>query len=110
MEEFHKALKTGCRVEARQLQTAQRLEPLSALLSVTAVRLLRLRTLARSEPERPAKSVVPRAWIATLRSLRPLRKIETVNDFFRQLAGLGGHLGRNSDGPPGWLILYRSLE
>jgi len=110
VEEFHKALKTGCRVEARQLQTAERLEPLTALLCVTAVRLLGLRTLARSEPNRPAKSVVPRAWIAALRSLRPQRKIETVDDFFRQLAGLGGHLGRKSDGPPGWLTLYRGLE
>ena len=110
VEEFHKALKTGCRVESRQLQTSQRLEPLTALLCVTAVRLLRLRTLARRQPQRPAKSVVPRAWLATLQSLRPRRKIETIDDFFRQRAGLGGHLGRKSDGPPGWLTLYRGLE
>jgi hypothetical protein len=39
VEEFHKALKTGCRLEARQYETAERLEAITAVLSVLAVRL-----------------------------------------------------------------------
>ena len=28
----------------------------------------------------------------------------------RELAGLGGHLGRKCDGEPGWITLWRGLE
>ena len=42
VEEYHKCLKTGCRVEARQYRTGERLAPAIGLLSVLAVRLLQL--------------------------------------------------------------------
>ena len=38
IEEYHKALKTGTRIEDSQLETAHRLEALLAILAVTAVR------------------------------------------------------------------------
>ena len=60
IEEFHKALKTGCRLEERQYETAKRLEAITGVLSVVAVRLLQLKMLARNEPQRPADQVVPR--------------------------------------------------
>ena len=65
IEEFHKALKSGCRLEERQYETAKRLEAVTGVLSVVAVRLLQLKTLARDEPQRPAKQVVPVRWIQT---------------------------------------------
>ena len=34
----------------------------------------------------------------------------TIHQFVRQLAQLGGHLGRKSDGAPGWITLWRGLE
>ncbi len=110
VEEFHKALKTGCRVEERQYETSERLEAITALLSVTAVRLLQLRSVARATPERPAQEVTPRAWITVLQQLRRGRRIVTVRDFFRQLAGLGGHMLRKCDGEPGWITLWRGFE
>lgn len=110
VEEFHKALKTGCRVEERQYETSERLEAITALLSVTAVRLLQLRSAARETPERAAEEVVPRSWITVLRRLRRGRRIGTVREFFRELAGLGGHLLRKCDGEPGWITLWRGFE
>ena len=110
IEEFHKALKTGCQLETRQYQTSERLEPLTALLSIVAVRLLQLRSRARSEPERPAEQVVPKRWISVLASLRRGRKIVTVRQFYRELAGFGGFLGRKHDGEPGWITLWRGFE
>ena len=59
VEEFHKALKSGTRVKARQLKSAARLEAMVGLMSVVSVRLLQLKTLANAEPERPARTVVP---------------------------------------------------
>jgi hypothetical protein len=110
VEEFHKALKTGCRVEERQYETSERLEAITGLLSVIAVRLLQLRSAARETPDRAAEEVVPRHWVTVLRRLRGGRRIVTVREFFRELAGLGGHLLRKSDGEPGWITLWRGFE
>jgi Transposase DNA-binding/Transposase DDE domain len=110
IEEFHKALKTGCRLESRQLQSSARLEALAGLLSVVAVRLLQLRSLARSEPARPVDEVAPRAWVTVLGCIRPGRTLNTAGQFFRELAGLGGFLGRKHDGEPGWITLWRGFE
>ena len=112
IEEFHKALKTGCRLEERQYETAERLQAVTGVLSVVAVRLLQLKMMARDEPQRPAEQMVPIKWIQMLRSLRkrPPTGPWTVRDFYRELAKLGGFLGRKSDGEPGWITLWGGFE
>ena len=112
IEDFHKALKTGCGVEDRQLQTADRLERIVALCSVVAVRLMQLKTAARETPDRPAKELVPARWIQLLliARKRPFDTQLTIRDFVRQLAGLGGFLLRRHDGEPGWITLWRGFE
>ena len=41
---------------------------------------------------------------------RSRRPVQTVRDvYYDALAGLGGHLGRKGDGPPGWQTLWRGL-
>jgi hypothetical protein len=109
IEELHKVLKTGCRVEFRQLQTAQRLERMVAVSSVVATRLLQLKTAARETPERPAHELVPARWIKVLLTLRkrPFTPDLTIHDFVRHLACLGGFLGRKGDGEPGWMTIWR---
>lgn len=111
IEEYHKCLKTGCRVEARQYQTGDRLAPVIGLLSVLAVRLLHLKMVARQQPERPAAEVVPARWLAALPLILKKRtSIKTVREFFRGLASLGGFLGRKGDGEPGWQTIWGGLE
>lgn len=112
IEEFHKALKTGCRLEERQYETAKRLEVVTGVLSVVAVRLLQLKTLAKNDPQRPANQVVPHRWVQMLQSVRkrPPKAPWTVRDFYRELAKLGGFLGRKSDGEPGWMTLWHGFE
>lgn len=113
IEDYHKALKTGCHVEERQYQSAQRLERVTAVLSVAAVRLMTLRNVSRAEPDRPAKEIAPREWIAMLRRYakqhfpRTPQAQWTTGEFTRYLAMLGGFLGRKHDGHPGWITLWR---
>ena len=109
IEEFHKAIKTGCRLEDRQFMEAHRLEAVAAFTSVLAVRLLQLKTVATTSPDLPAERVVPKIWLKMLSALRK-RKLPTVRDFFRHLAGLGGFLMRKRDGNPGWITLWRGLD
>lgn len=110
VEEYHKALKSGCRVKERQLKTSSRLEAMIGLNSVVAVALLQMKSLARATPNRPASSVVPKLWLAMLKAVRPKVKRVfdmTIRDFYREVAKLGGFFGRKSDGEPGWITIWR---
>ena len=113
IEEWHKALKTGCRVTKRQLKTKQRLEAMVGMLSVVSVRLLQLKSAARTDPDRPARAMIPLRWIALLQAARKqLQKVKslTVGQFYRELAKLGGFIGRKSDGEPGWITIWRGWQ
>ena len=111
VEEYHKALKTGCRVEQRYYETAARLERVTGFLAVLAVRLLQIRDVADQEPNRPAADIVPARWVEVLAKIRKqASETMTVHQFIRHLGGLGGNLGRKRDGRPGWITLWRGLE
>lgn len=111
IEDYHKAIKTGCCAEDRLYQTAGALERVTAVNCLLAVRLLQIKTLAKQSPERPAKDIVPGGWLRAIKALRPkLEEPLTVRGFLRALAGLGGHLGRKSDAEPGWITIWRGLQ
>jgi hypothetical protein len=115
IEEWHKALKTGCRVECRQLKSKERLERITGLLGVVAVRLLQLKSAARTTPDRAAGQIVPQHWIKMLVASRKRLKnttaaTMTIGTFYRELAKLGGFLGRKSDGDPGWITIWRGWQ
>ncbi len=113
VEEYHKAIKTGCATESRQLKTTGRLEAFVGLTGVVAVRLLQLKSLARTNPEVPAQRVVPRVWLQMLKLARKkLTRVHdlTVGQFYREVAKLGGFLGRKGDGDPGWITIWRGWE
>ena len=111
IEEYHKAQKTGCRVEDMQFTSIDRLEPAIALLSVLAVTLLNLRDLSlRPDAKtRKATTVLAPDYVEVLSLWRhgEIRVEWTVHDFFFALARLGGHQNRKSDRHPGWLVLWR---
>jgi len=110
IEEFFKALKTGCQYERHQLESAHALLNALAIFAPVAWRLLLLRHLARSGAPAPATSAqtptqldVPRAV-----SKQPLPRNRTARDALLAVAKLGGHLKSNGD--PGWLVLGRGLH
>ena len=112
VEEYHKVIKTGCGIESHALRSAERLEPLVGLISILGIRLFQLKLLGRTDRNRRAKSHVPNKWLTTLKLLRPKLAISnlTVYDFFRELAKLGGFLGRKYDGEPGWQTIWRGHQ
>jgi hypothetical protein len=111
IEEYHKAMKTGCAIEDLQFASSQALEPMIALLSVVAVTLLNLREASRRPDAkvRPASDLVDARYVAVLSAWRnkKIQKDLSVHDFFFALARLGGHQNRKNDHRPGWLVLWR---
>jgi hypothetical protein len=112
IEEYHKALKTGCNTESHQLKTKGRLEALVGVASVVAIRLLQLKSFARTNPEKKARSVVPSVWLRMLKLAGKLSNVSdlTVGQFYREVAKLGGFLARKGDGEPGWITIWRGWE
>jgi hypothetical protein len=110
IEEFFKALKTGCQYERRQLESAASLLNALAILAPVAWRLLVLRHLARTDEHAPATLALTQQQLAVLRAVarHPLPSRPTARDAMLAVAKLGGHLKSNGD--PGWLVLGRGLH
>lgn len=111
VEEWHKALKTGCRLESRQLQSVDGLLPLTGVLSVVAVLLVQLKTAARTRPNEPASEMVPSLWLKLLKAKGKTTSRNITNyQFWRAVAKLGGFLARRHDGEPGWQLIWRGWK
>jgi len=110
IEEYFKVLKTGCSYEERQLESKKTLTNLLGIFIPIAWMLLNLRSQARSCPSAPANEVFSESQISILKIKTNLKKVAepTVQDVYRAVAALGGHLTQN--GPPGWLVLWRGMK
>jgi hypothetical protein len=111
IEEWHRALKEGCRLERSQLEDAAALTRLTAVLSVIAVRLVQLRDLADDAAcrGRPAalRRLVPPAWIMLVSALTGVKPATlTPQQFWHALARRGGWLARKGDNRPGWKAIW----
>jgi hypothetical protein len=110
IEDYHKGLKTGCRIEASQLRTAERFGALLGFAALVAVRLVQLRDRARQAPEAPvAESELSQKVVAARLKVAP-EAVATNLGFWRGVAQLGGFLGRKGDGEPGWQSLWRGWQ
>jgi hypothetical protein len=109
IEEFFKALKTGCSIEKRQLESYHALSLALAVFLPIAWRLLLARSISRKIPNAPATTVASKVQLQLLRHKLELSALpKTAEAATLAIAKLGGHLKRN--GPPGWLTLGRGLE
>jgi hypothetical protein len=119
IEEFFKALKTGCAFEKRQLESFRTLVNALAIYTVIAWRLLVLRWMVRNRPHAPASEAITEQQVQVLQALSRMRAPQvpridmpaqqpSAQDALRAVAQLGGHIKNN--GPPGWQVLGRGYE
>ena len=112
IEEYFKALKTGCAFETRQLTTFAGLVRALAIFIPMAWRLLVLRYLGRAAAALPVARCLDAEQLGLLRKLLDQRRHHlpprpTIRDAMLGIAALGGHITNN--GPPGWQVLGRGL-
>ena len=115
IEVFHRTLKSGCRIEQRQLGNADRIEACLAIDMVVAWRIYYLNKLGRETPQSPCTVYFEEAeWKAlmvfTTKNPVPPAQPPTMREAIRRVAGLGGFLGRKSDGEPGTQTLWIGLQ
>jgi hypothetical protein len=110
IEEFFKALKTGCAFEKRQLESMPVLLNALAVFTPIASELLRLRSLARATPEACASAAFRNTLLLVLQRHKDtrLRPDATTREAMLAVARLGGHITNN--GEPGWIVLGRGYE
>jgi hypothetical protein len=115
IEVFHRTLKTGCKIEDRQLGTADRIETCLAIDMVVAWRIVHLVRLGRKVPNVSCEIYFEEAqWKALVayltRNPTPPEKPPTLREAIRMVGQLGGHLGRKTDGEPGTESLWTGLQ
>ena len=114
IEVYHRILKSGCRVEARQMEQARRLQNCLAIDMIVAWRIYHLTSLGRETPDVPCTVYFTDSeWKAlttfATKTKTPPATPPCLNDAVRLLGKLGGHLGRNGDGQPGAEVLWRGM-
>jgi Transposase DNA-binding/Transposase Tn5 dimerisation domain len=115
IEVWHHVLKSGCALEARQLESLDALRRGLALYSVIAWRILYATLLARSAPDLPCSVLLEAAewqalYCAIHKTPTPPATPPSLHQAVRWIAQLGGFIGRAGDGEPGAQVLWRGFQ
>ena len=109
IEELFKALKTGCNIEKRQLESFHGLANTLSIFLPIACKMLLARSLVRAAPNAPARQILPAVLLHLLQEhLQLPAPLQTAEQALFAIAKLGGHLRRN--GAPGWQTIGRGFE
>jgi hypothetical protein len=114
IESWHRVLKSGCRVEARQFGNLDRFLRATALFAVISWRILYAMLLARLDGELPCEVLLqPIEWRALYCRMHGTTETPDESPSLAQvvlwIARLGGYLARKHDRPPGPTVIWRGF-
>ena len=115
VEDYHRMLKTGCKVEKLRLQDATALMKVITMQAWVATQVVQMRDAAKQEPDQNCEKYFSEREWKTLwvrqhgRGWRESDGKPTLSEVTKWLGALGGHLGRNGDGLPGAELLSRGV-
>lgn len=109
IEDWHRVLKSGCRVEALAHQSVARLRRAIAIKLVIAWRIMLMTLLGREQPALPAEVLFSDLEIKVLTAYgkTKAKPLTHLVDAVRLVAQIGGYLGRKNDPPPGHQVMWR---
>lgn len=115
IEQWHKVLKSGCRIEMRQLESIERLQRLITLYAIIAWRIFYATLLARVVPDISCSAFLQQEeWEALYCRIHhtpiPPATAPPLRQAVRWIARLGGFLARKSDGEPGSKTLWQGFQ
>lgn len=113
IEEYHKVLKSSCKLEELMLQTPERLKNAIALYSVVGWRIFWMNHMARVNPKADATEILTGIEISALRSLKrfskQLKGKITVKKAVICLGKLGGFIPTRAYPMPGNITFWRGF-
>lgn len=110
IEDFHRVLKSGCRIEDIGHDTADRIRRAIAINLVIAWRIMLMTLLGRETAELPAEILFSNIELQVLYAYAKKKRLEppsTLRDTVRLVARIGGYLGRKSDPEPGHQLMWQ---
>ena len=115
IEVWHRIVKSGCRIEKRQLETGERLQRCLTLYSIIAWRVFYAVMLARAVPEMPCDVLLEiEEWQALYCAIHhcptPPESPPTLGEAVRWIAQLGGFVGRRRSDQPGPETVWRGFQ
>jgi IS4 transposase len=114
IEVFFKVLKSGCKIEERQLQTAERMKCLITVFMILAWRVMFTMMMGRVHGEMPCDVIFDEAeWKAVYKILNRKQalpdKAPLLSEFIIMIAILGGYVNRKKEGPPGVKVVWKGM-
>lgn len=109
IEDWHRVLKTGCRVEELRHESAERLKRAIAINAVIAWRIMLMTLLGRETPDLPPEVLFSDIELKVLKAFAESRKLKPptrLHDAVHVVAKMGGYLGRKHDPPPGHQLMW----
>lgn len=115
IERYHLTLKSGCKIEELQLETAERLQNALAVYSIIAWKLLWIKYESEQNPDASCDVVLQKPeWQALYCMVHkthiPPEQPPSLKEAVLLIAKLGGFLGRKHDGEPGVAVIWRGLS
>jgi hypothetical protein len=113
IEEWHHVLKSGCKVQEHQNETAERLMRVIAIDAVLAWRIQLMTLLGREVPELPCTVFFDEWEVNVLEAIeeekgkRGKKPPFSLGDAIILVAKQGGYLARGSDPPPGPKCIWK---
>lgn len=114
IESWHRVLKSGCRIEARQFGNLDRFMRSTALFAVIAWRIMYVTLLARAGNDLSCEMFLqPFEWRALYCRIHRTTKIPdkppSLAEAVLWIAQLGGYLKRKNARPPGTTVMWRGF-
>lgn len=114
IETFFKVLKSGCKIEERQLQTTDRMKALITMFMILAWRVMYTMMMGRVHGEMPCDVIFNEVeWKSIYKILHRKKALPKIppclGEFIRMVAIFGGYVDRKNEGPPGVKVLWKGM-
>jgi IS4 transposase len=109
IEDWHRVLKSGCKIDELGHHSVERLERAIAIRLVIAWRVMLMTLLGREAPELPPELLFSDIELRVLGDFAQSRRRPrptSLQEAVREVAILGGYTNRNHDPPPGHQLMW----
>lgn len=110
IELYFKIIKSGFKAEESKLRTAERITKLLSMFCILAWRVHWITFLHREDEKISPMVAFDKTELKVISSYFKNGSYRSLQEVILDLARLGGHLGRQTDAPPGNTVIWRGLS